>query len=673
MRRPNRLYSPIKSLYLAHLIFIVIAVLGVTDAIAYPSPEYGLRRPSNALFYLDYDGNLTLDRIVAFGATSDVALVGDFDGDTLSDFALYRGGVWYIDYFNDVVVDRSFTFGGPTTLDTPIVGDFNGDGKADIGVYRNNGVWYLDYNFDSVPDHISTFGGAAGDIPVVADFNGDGVCDRAIYRQGLWYVDFSFNGTLDAIYTWGGAANDIPYAADFNNDGVADLIVYRDGVWYIDFDHNGTADIVHFFGGAGDRPIVGFFNPASSVFVRAGAGGSHNGTAQNPYATINAALTANPPSGSIIRIAVGNYPERVIISNKASLTFQGAGQTVTHINPAAGDAFDCFLGTNIILRDLHIASQGPDGSTPGRGVANLGSSMTLERVSTVGGRATGVIGSQYLGTNASFTIDRSNLNQSQIGNGIELQGGITATITRSNVNGNGTDTASVPVTGGRAIVLTSNSTATVSFSNVNLNYDSAILVSNTSSLNLNNNTINTNGRDGVFYELQASGTISGNNISFNGTRGTFGGGGYNGVEANLASGFSITISGNTMTGNTANGVYADGGITNVLNNTFRDNFVGVTVANTRNVATSATVKGNLLQLSPSQPYSEGVFLFSSTVASLSITIGGAAAGDKNTFRDYGSYPAIHCNVSTINASCPAGGNIFINSTFPVASCSSCSP
>jgi parallel beta-helix repeat protein len=241
------------------------------------------------------------------------------------------------------------------------------------------------------------------------------------------------------------------------------------------------------------------------------------------------------------------------------------------------------------------------------------------------------------------------------------------------VNGNGTDTASVPVTGGRAIVLTSNSTATVSFCNVNLNYDTAILVSNTSSMNLSNNTINSNGRNGVFYDQQSTGTISGNNISFNGTRGSFGAGGYNGAEVNLDSGFSITISGNTFTSNTANGIYADGGNTNVLNNSFRDNFVGVTVANTRNVATSATVKGNQLQLSPSQPFSVGMYLFSSTVASLTITIGGAATVDKNTFRDYATYPAIQCNVSTISASCPSGGNIFINSTNHVVSCPSCSP
>jgi hypothetical protein len=671
--RPNRLHSQTKPLCFCKLIFFIFAVLGVTDANAYPSPEYGLRRPSSALFFLDYDANLTVDRIAAFGGPSDVGLVGDVDGDTVSDFVLYRAGVWYIDYYNDIVVDRSLSFGGPISLDTPIMGDFNGDGKADIGVYRNNGLWYLDYNLDSVPDQISAFGGTAGDTPVIADFNGDGVTDRAIYRQGLWYVDFSFNATLDAIYGWGGAVNDIPYAADLSNDGIADLIVFRDGVWYVDFNHDGVPNIIRSFGAAGDRPVVGFFNPASSVFVRAGAGGAHNGTPQNPYATINAALAANPPSGTIIRIAVGNYPERVTISNKSNLTFQGAGQTATHLNPAAGDAFDSFLSTNITLRDLHIASQGPDGSTPGRGVANLGSSMTLERISTVGNRDHNVIGIQHLGTNATFTIDRSNLSQSQIGNGVELQGGITANITRSNVSGNGTDTANVPVTGGRAIVLTSNSIATVSFCTVNQNYDSAVLATNTANLNLNNNTINTNGRNGVFYDLQSSGMITGNDISFNGTRGAFGAGGYNGAETNLSSGFSITISGNTFTGNSANGVYADGGITNVLNNSFRDNFVGVTVANTRNVTTSATVKGNLLELSAGRPFSVGVFLFSNTGASLTITIGGGVAADKNTFRDYGSYPAIHCNPGSINATCPAGGNIFINSSLPVQFCTSCSP
>jgi parallel beta-helix repeat protein len=256
---------------------------------------------------------------------------------------------------------------------------------------------------------------------------------------------------------------------------------------------------------------------------------------------------------------------------------------------------------------------------------------------------------------------------------LELEGGITANITRSNVNGNGTDIPNIPTNGGRAIVLTSNSTANVSFCNVNTNYDSAILVSHSSSATLTNNTINNNGKNGVFYELQATGSITGNNISFNGTRGPFGPNGFNGVEVNLASSTLMTISGNTFIGNTANGIYADGGTINILNNNFRDNFVGVTIANINNVTTNATVKGNLLRLSVGQPYSEGVFLFSGSGASLIITIGGNAMSDKNIFQDFGPYPAIHCNTSNINVSCPAGGNTFTNCQLPVASCLSCSP
>jgi len=85
------------------------------------------------------------------------------------------------------------------------------------------------------------------------------------------------------------------------------------------------------------------------------------------------------------------------------------------------------------------------------------------------------------------------------------------------------------------------------------------------------------------------------------------------------------------------------------------------------------VKGNTFELPPGAPYSEGIFMASSTTASMTITIGGSATGDKNTFRNYGSYPAIHCNLNTINAQCMTGGNIFINSSFPVQNCPSCSP
>jgi hypothetical protein len=655
------------------------------DAYAYAPLEYAVKQNNSPTFYIDYNGDANADRIVNYGASSFVGLVGDFDGDTITDLVVYNNGTWYIDYYNNAIADVQRNFGGPTTLDTPIVGDFNGNGKADIGVYRNDGYWYLDFNLDGVPDRISSYGGLAGDIPVVGDFNGDRNLDRAIYRQGRWFIDFDWNGTTEAIYIFGGGASDFPFAADFNNDGSDDLVIFRDGVWYVDYNHDSNADLIHRYGGPGMRPLVGYFNTANSVFVRSGAGGAQTGTQQNPYATINAALATNPPSGSIIRIAVGTYPERISLSQKSNLTFQGSVQgpdyTGTVINPTAGDAFSCFLCTSVTLRGLHIASNGPDATTPGRGVVNLGSSLTLEQVGALRSRNTNVIAAEYFpsgspGSLATITISRSALDGSQIGNGLQLENGSTATITRSSMNGNGTNPAAMPgppaAPGGRGIVLFGNASANMNLSNVNQNYDGGFLATSTASATLTTSSFSSNGTNGIYFEMQTTGSITGNAIGMNGTRGTRGPGGYNGIEiSGLAS--PMTISGNTLNNNTLNAIYVGDGTVNVLNNTMFGNYLGLTIDNPLNRPVNVTVKGNTIEMPAGGPYSEGIFMASSTQASLIITIGGSATADKNTFRNYGSFPAIHCNVNSINAQCLSGGNIFINSSFPVQNCPACSP
>jgi len=666
-------------------VFIALLLCSLVEARAYPPLEYAVKQNNSPTFYIDYNGDGVADRVMNYGAPSFIGLVGDFDGDTITDLAVYDNGTWYIDYFNDGIADRQLIFGGPASLDTPIVGDFNGDGKTDIGVYRNDGTWYLDFNLDGIPDRVSSFGGLPGDIPVVGDFNGDGNLDRAIYRQGRWFVDFDWNGTADAIYIFGGGANDIPIAADFNHDGIDDLVIYRDGVWYIDFNHDSLADQVHHYGGPGMRPLVGYFNTANSVFVHQGAGGTHDGTQKNPFATINTALASNPASGSIIRIAVGSYAERISISQKSDLTFQGSvgGPDLigTYINPIMGDAFSCFLGTNITLRDLHIATNGPDGSTPGRGIVNLGSSMTLEHISAARCRDTNLVAAQYFpqglpGSLATINIDRSAMNGSAIGNGVQLETGATATIMRSSAGENGSDPNGMPpppaAPGGRGIVLFGNASADVSLTNINSNYDGGFLATSTANATLRGNYFVLNGTNGIYYEMQTTGSVTNNVIGLNGVRGTRGPGGFNGIEI-AGLGGPMTISGNTFTGNTLNGIYVGDGTVNVLNNTMYNNFLGMTIDNPLNRPVNVTVKGNTFELPNGAPYSEGVFMFSSTAASLTITIGGSASADKNTFRSFGSYPAIHCNMNTINAQCVAGGNTFINCSLPVQNCPNCSP
>jgi hypothetical protein len=163
--------------------WLALAGLAVADV---PAPELGLRR--GAYFYIDYDGDAVPNAIVGFGSGADVGLVGDYDGDTLTDTAVFRAGFWFIALYNDSLANRFAAFGGAG--DVPLAADVNGDGLADLVLYRpGTGVWYVNYSrsgtFNGQADLVRPFGGGAGDIPIVADFDGDGRVERAIYRSGI--------------------------------------------------------------------------------------------------------------------------------------------------------------------------------------------------------------------------------------------------------------------------------------------------------------------------------------------------------------------------------------------------------------------------------------------------------------------------------------------------------
>ncbi len=97
------------------------------------------------------------------------------DVNTKTNIGVFRPSIgnWYLDNTMTGIVNKTFHFG--TTGDIPVVGDWDGDGISDAGVFRPSmGNWYLDYNSDGVKDKEFHFG-MKGDTPIVGDWDGNGI------------------------------------------------------------------------------------------------------------------------------------------------------------------------------------------------------------------------------------------------------------------------------------------------------------------------------------------------------------------------------------------------------------------------------------------------------------------------------------------------------------------
>ena len=179
------------------------------------------------------------DLSITTASSLGAVVTSDFDGDAVSDIAVYRPstGRWFVRNQPSVVWGA--------VGDVPVAGDYNGDGVNDRAVYRpSTGVWYVE-------NQGAVLWGAAGDIPVPGDYNGAATTQRAVYRPstGTWYVEGK------APVAWG-QPGDIPVPGDYNGDLVTDIAVYRvaTGTWYV----QGIAPLA--WGAAGDVPVPGDYD-----------------------------------------------------------------------------------------------------------------------------------------------------------------------------------------------------------------------------------------------------------------------------------------------------------------------------------------------------------------------------------------------------------------------------
>jgi subtilisin family serine protease len=160
----------------------------------------------------------------------DQYLIGDWDGDGISNLAVRRGGCVYMDTNFDGLHDILQCYGMGWAEDEYLVGDWDGDGRDNLAVRRGGHV-LMDTNFDGVHDIDQAYGWGEGeDEYLVGDWDGDGRDNLAVRRGGCVLMDYNYDGTHDQSQCYGGGwAEDDYLVGDWNGDGRDNLAVRRGG------------------------------------------------------------------------------------------------------------------------------------------------------------------------------------------------------------------------------------------------------------------------------------------------------------------------------------------------------------------------------------------------------------------------------------------------------------
>jgi len=221
------------------------------------SPSESSTATHGSQYYMNWDNDGTSEEKFSWGRDSDVALVGDWDGDGRDEFGLRRGNQYFFDYNNNGRQNRSFKVGRST--DEVFVGDWNGDGKDTLGLKRNN-TYYIDRDGNGVMDKKIRWG-RENDKIIVGDWDGDGKDDMGLRRGTKYYLDYNEDGRQNRSASWG-RTTDKHIIGDWDRDGKDELGLWRssNATFYFDYDNNGRANRKIGFGRSSDTPITGDFN-----------------------------------------------------------------------------------------------------------------------------------------------------------------------------------------------------------------------------------------------------------------------------------------------------------------------------------------------------------------------------------------------------------------------------
>jgi hypothetical protein len=160
-----------------------------------------------------------------WGIPGDAPVVGDYDGDGLSQIGVKRrqSATWYLRSATGAMATVTTAVG--TVTDTPVAGDWDGNGKDNLGYYRPaTSTFYLrGDNLALTPIQF----GLPGDLPITGDWDGDGRTDVGVWRAGVFYMRIPTATWSRLVALAYGNYNDTPVVGDWNGDGTADVGVWR--------------------------------------------------------------------------------------------------------------------------------------------------------------------------------------------------------------------------------------------------------------------------------------------------------------------------------------------------------------------------------------------------------------------------------------------------------------
>ncbi len=181
-----------------------------------------------------------------YGASGDIPIMGDWDGNGTRTPGVYRNGQVFLS--NDTSGNTHYSYWFGQAGDIPVVGDWDGNGTETLGLYRNT-QWFLSNDHAGTTHHNFWFGDA-GDKPLAGKWDGTGGAWVGVFRpsNATFYLGRNGGPTTSVIY---GLSTDTPVVGDWDNNGTHTVGVVRSGTWYLRNSNTaGNADITFTFNGS---------------------------------------------------------------------------------------------------------------------------------------------------------------------------------------------------------------------------------------------------------------------------------------------------------------------------------------------------------------------------------------------------------------------------------------